>query len=334
MNARPISGKKWKSDELMLTYYYTGSLSVPVSGLAVANVCSANGLYDPEITGTGTQPDGFAREMIEWEHYTVMKSAIIVNFRNYTEGAAPQVFIGVRADSAVITSPTVNMEMGDTASDQLAPGSSAGSKLQLRNVCKVAHFLGIPKLLDSSVARGDLNNNPAEGAFFHIGAFNDEVAQASTVQFKCWLKYWVVFTEPKNLTVGEIKMVHDLRKQLVLGDGGDDEKHANDFQIPQLQPVEEDDGPVTMVSPDTFHTKPGRLGIQHCVREYMMHGGVVLTRLVGGGLPNEVWKETKCSDCVSIAVGQESQKRLQSTDVAGVQFRFDGGICMRCDAGC
>lgn len=189
-----------RSKHKMLPYYSNSSLSVPVTGLGVGYVYSANGLYDPDISGTGTQPMGFDQMMVFYEHYTVFSARIRVTFRNFSTAIAPVVYIAARGDTTVFTDPLQIMETGNTVSTQLMPANITGSLKELTMTVRVAAFLGFDDLMDSNVARGDIASNPTEGVFFHVGAFYNETAAAGTVTFQVRLEYDAVFSEARVIT--------------------------------------------------------------------------------------------------------------------------------------
>lgn len=186
-----------RSKHKMLPYYTNYSLTLPSTGLASSLVFSANGLYDPDISGIGTQPMGFDQMMIFYEHYTVFNARIIVTFRNFTANTSPVVFIAARADTPLLTDPISIMETGNSVSTQLLPAPSQGSLKELKLTVRVAPFLGFDDLMDSNVARGDITSNPAEGVFFHVGAYNNETLAAGEVKMQVRIEYDAVFTEPR-----------------------------------------------------------------------------------------------------------------------------------------
>lgn len=92
-----------------LTYTETVSFSL-VSGFA-SYVFSANGLYDPNITGTGHQPYYFDQLMALYNHYTVLKSRIKVEFF-----------------SIDTTFKTYTVFLNDDASPNIGSGSTPGER--------------------------------------------------------------------------------------------------------------------------------------------------------------------------------------------------------------
>ena len=62
--------------------YSDNRVITPTAAAATAYVYSANGLYDPDITGAGHQPMSFDQLIGMYEHYTVQSGKITVNFVN------------------------------------------------------------------------------------------------------------------------------------------------------------------------------------------------------------------------------------------------------------
>jgi hypothetical protein len=77
---------------------YATNFQLTVSGGAVASyVFAANGLFDPDITGTGHQPMGFDQMMVQYNHYCVMAAKIKVVFKSIS---ATKLTVCVRQDAA------------------------------------------------------------------------------------------------------------------------------------------------------------------------------------------------------------------------------------------
>lgn len=199
----------------MLPFYTNSSLSVPNTSAATVYVFSANGLYDPDISGTGIQPMGFDQMMVFYEHYTVFEATCEVTFRNFTTNISPIVFLAARGDTTNVPDAQTVMTTGNTVSTQLMPASVDGSLKKLKMHLRIGPFLGFDDLMDSNVARGDVASNPSEGAFFHVGAFQNETLTAGTVQFQVRISYRAVFTEPRIVTPSLSAGIHSLlRKEI------------------------------------------------------------------------------------------------------------------------
>jgi len=185
-------------------------LTPPSTALATTHVFIANGLYDPDITGTGIQPMGFDQMMVFYEHYTVFNARITVTFRNFSANTSPIVFLAARGDLTNIPDPVTVMETGNCISTQLMPGGVTGSLKELKLSVRVGSFLGIDDLMDSNVVRGDISSNPTEGVYFHVGCFNNETLVAGSVSCQARLEYDAVFSEARVITPSLSRMFQTL----------------------------------------------------------------------------------------------------------------------------
>jgi len=197
MSQTPLFAARTKRK--MLPYFVSSTVSCG-SGTAGSYILSANGLFDPDISSTGTQPSGFDQMMVFYEHYTVYQARIVVTFRATNAGISPIVFVAARGDTANIPSIQEVMNTGNTVATQLMPLNIDGSLKELKMIVNVASFLGFDDLADSNVSRGDINANPAEGVFFHIGLFNPESVGGATINFQARVTYEAVFSEARVVT--------------------------------------------------------------------------------------------------------------------------------------
>ncbi len=161
-------------------------------------VFSCNGLYDPDITGTGHQPIGFDQMMLSYYHYCVLRSRIRVIFHNET-AAYVTVAIAVRATSTLVTTQNQILEDGLVVVTPLMQTSVTTGNATLEAVCDIAKFGGVRQLRDNSLYRGDVANNPAEQSYFHLYGWDPETATQRTVSFQVLIEYEAVFMEPANL---------------------------------------------------------------------------------------------------------------------------------------
>lgn len=171
------------------------SLNPGSAGVATSYVYSANGLYDPNITGVGAQPQGFDQMAALFDHYTVVYSKITVDFFN--SDTANSVYCGVRAkDNAASTSNTFNLICGESTGMLLTPQRDAGTVIRSMNVSK---FLGRPRILSEDSLRGDISNNPAEQAYWHIYAVPNNTVDMGEILCLVKIDYVTIWTEPKSL---------------------------------------------------------------------------------------------------------------------------------------
>lgn len=194
---RPLFGNSYTTK---LVYFERGfSLNPGAGGLVAEHVFSANGCYDPDISGVGHQPTGFDQLMTFFDHYTVHSSSISVRFNN--SDATYDQFCGVYlADGAdVQTDMRVIIENGKGVYAELAPDGTTPSRTQLDTKGSTAKFLGRPDVLDEDDLRGSNASNPDEQLYWHIWAAPGSSVDSAAVGFAVRLEYWVTFTEPRDV---------------------------------------------------------------------------------------------------------------------------------------
>lgn len=93
-----------------LMYYESGFTLAGTSGVITQYVFTANGMYDPNITGTGHQPMGFDTMMLYYEQYTVLRSSVTLRFAG--NGTQPvNVSVCLAPDTTTLALPEL-MENG------------------------------------------------------------------------------------------------------------------------------------------------------------------------------------------------------------------------------
>lgn len=186
---------------------YSDSQSVSGTFTAGNQVWGLNCLYDPNISGTGSQPMGFDQMMVFFEHYTVTSCRIKLTLQNQTAGANAAVFARVDGDVTPITDFYRLGELGMTTELLLTPFGTAGSIGVLEKVINIRTFLGVRNLVDEFEARGSIAANPAEGVYLHTAIANPAGVTTVTVLTYITMEFSAIFTEPRNVT----RSLQDLR---------------------------------------------------------------------------------------------------------------------------
>jgi len=204
--------------ELCYADYFTID---PGIGSAGSYIFSCNGLYDPNITGTGHQPHGFDQMMVNYNNYIVTSSAIEVvcyplaniagtSTQNMTTGNGtqtnPQIMgsflsVGVRDKltslTGALTSTYTILERPGMKTKFI---NSNTNPTKVFHTWSVAQFYG--KARDSKEAElsGTVTNNPDEQNFYHI-LFGppDGATNLPEHQFFVRLKYKVRFYNPVDV---------------------------------------------------------------------------------------------------------------------------------------
>jgi hypothetical protein len=180
-----------------LNYYSSG---VIVSGASSANayVFSANGMFDPDITGTGGQPMSFDQAMLFYNHYTVHRSTMQVTFMSDSATLRASVGLFVSGSATVTTTIEQLLENGDGAFQILEFAGAYGGTATFRRTLNVGRFQDVKDVMDDPNMRGDSASNPTEQAYYHLVVFNTGTAATVQVDFQAVITYDATFHEPRK----------------------------------------------------------------------------------------------------------------------------------------
>jgi len=185
--------------------YFEPAFSITGASGVIGNyVFTANGAYDPNITGSGHQPLGFDTMMTYYEQYTVVGAKITVECcgngiqaGTFAVSLAPDTTGGVLPD--VVENGLCVMKTIDGRGTN-GTGQRIGS---LSLPCNVARYFGRKSqkdLLDDVSMSGTVASNPTEQVYFLIsawgfGGFSDN----TSFQMSALIEYDVVFWEPRKV---------------------------------------------------------------------------------------------------------------------------------------
>lgn len=169
------------------------------AGTSDAYVFSANGLFDPNITGVGHQPRGFDQYMGLYTYYVVVASRITVKYSpspsetlNQMIGLAP---IAVATEN---TDPKDYMESQGCVWDFLRPGTSGASKT-LKVEVDLKNWFGVRDVIDDDLLRGDSSQNPSRQLYYHVWASAIQASDPSAIDVNAILEYDVIFFTPTEV---------------------------------------------------------------------------------------------------------------------------------------
>lgn len=169
------------------------------AGLGGGIIFSANGVFDPNITGTGHQPRGFDQYMLFYDHYVVIGSKITVDFQN-NEDFPIRCGIALRdANSNTILDPDILGEYfykRERTAGAVTSGQSNTTTVTYQ--ASPRKFLGRSKVLSDSSLKGSSAANPAEQLYYYIYCFAlDGSSAISSTDVRVKIDYATVFIEPK-----------------------------------------------------------------------------------------------------------------------------------------
>jgi hypothetical protein len=190
-------------------YYENGlGLTAPTSGNAVTYFYSANGMFDPNITGTGHQPIGFDQMMLMYEQCTVVRSSLQATF-NIGAGLSVNCGVALYPDTTGLTNPSQLVENGLLRYIPLTSGSNIFQNQHMRTTvrldCDVARYFGrrgARVLLNDDNLYTTAAANPVEQVYFGIVAWqiSPDGSTTTAIGFDVILEYDVIYWEPRKLT--------------------------------------------------------------------------------------------------------------------------------------
>jgi len=184
------------------TLRYSANVTVTSASVFEAvgtHVFSANGAYDPDITGAGSQPRGFDELMALYDHYTVTASRVKVRYTNNST-TRPYVAIAVRDSPTGVPDAKTLFESSDCKiTDKILGRLSEGNEsCAMTHNVNVGNFLGRKSVMSDSELKGSAAANPAEQVYYHINCVNMDGSASSSVDAIVTLEYDIVLHEPKT----------------------------------------------------------------------------------------------------------------------------------------
>lgn len=165
-----------------------------LSGSLAKWVLSMNGIYDPDITGTGHQPLYYDTYASIYNHYSVVSSKLTVSFANMYASTAAEVGVILNDDSTATSSYSTIREQNTGKSVLLAPlsGGLSVKTLTLNFDCK--RDLGIDPYT-SEAYKTPVGQNASEDSDGIIWAAPADTTSSGTVQAIVMIEYLVLFSE-------------------------------------------------------------------------------------------------------------------------------------------
>lgn len=185
--------------KLLMTHKYVDTFTLTQSsGGNSFYVMSCNGLYDPNITGTGHQPLYFDQLTTLYNHYVVIGAKCTFKF---THQAAYNVVIKVTAlveDAASLTSGNFDAiaEQTQGKAVTLLPANNAVTHRKTLTYSSRKFFGKNP--LSNSNLRGSSSANPSEQAYFTLVATGDGIT-STALTCTAEITYTAIWFELKDV---------------------------------------------------------------------------------------------------------------------------------------
>lgn len=180
-----------------VTMVYATQISInPGSGTFTGHVFRANSCYDPDVTGTGSQPRGFDELLALYQYGTVIGSRIDVGFSNVNNSQPAVVGLSVRENSNVSSDEKGVLETPTCAWSIIAPNAAGPMICNLTNTCSPKKFFGVPSLLSEDDARFTNASDCTKQLFYHVSAGPQSAVDLGAVLCTVRIEYQVVLSSP------------------------------------------------------------------------------------------------------------------------------------------
>jgi len=160
-------------------------------------------MYDPDITSTGHQPNGFDQLMAFFQHYTVIDSTMRVSFAP-TSGSniTPMLWDILLSEAPTITIAQSSdlLESREGTGMAIIAGTERGYIGQpktLKRNFNAKKFFSKSNIVGDTIYRGNASSNPAEQAYFIVVATDIAGNDPGQLFFNVVIDYLAVLTEPK-----------------------------------------------------------------------------------------------------------------------------------------
>lgn len=180
------------------THRYTSLKTLTASPATTGHlIFSANGLFDPDISGIGTQPLYFDQLSAIYDHYSVCNSRIRVSVSKGDTNVEPQICtIHVDDDANVGTIDAMLFAQRPGAVARMY--SAEGDAMVLGKKWSAGTEFGTNVMSNPNLS-GDIAANPSEQSYFIIGVHNTSVLVNQNVDVLIQIEYDVIWHEIKTI---------------------------------------------------------------------------------------------------------------------------------------
>lgn len=196
--AQGVPGPYSTQTKFKLRYVQSAPLTC-TTGVLQSYVFRANSIFDPDLTGTGTQPCGRDQLALIWDHYVVLGAKITVTFsQDASQSAANIVGVHLKDSSTTAYGTVEEYMMAGAGKWKTLNGVQTTPKTMSQNFsCR--KFFNLKDPSDNVTRVGaTFGNNPTDDAYFHVMLQSTGASAATTVvNALVQIDYIVQCSEPK-----------------------------------------------------------------------------------------------------------------------------------------
>lgn len=183
--------------------YVTGITLNPAVSNKAAHVFTANGLYDPDITGTGNQPRGFDQIMAAYQKYTVVGSKISITQTTAVTGGNGYLYLTHSRQTNPMSAEPLTEAAFENSSIVKKPLILADNSGNMRKV-KVTGQVGCKKFFKQNIMQeddysGSASANPTEQSYWTVYYQHVNGSDPDSMHFLVEIEYIAVFRDPAQI---------------------------------------------------------------------------------------------------------------------------------------
>lgn len=183
-----------------LRWTHNLALDPTTTGIAY-NIYRLNSLYDPDLTGTGTQPMGFDQYAAFYTHYEVKAVKIKVTFSGTQQGGGAGALVGMKVQRGSGPASTQS-ELLQSFDCQYRAMPTCVPERTITKFINIRKWLGIKPGEDARVLSAETTDNPSEDVYLQV--FNTNMDPSATVNPQnvhtiVEFTYYVNFRERRSL---------------------------------------------------------------------------------------------------------------------------------------
>ena len=199
---RPVTGHFPSGPPLyqdVVLKYVEYKANASVTTVAEFNTWSMNGLYDPNITGTGHQPRFFDQYMALYGVYCVRGAKITAEV--YGSGATGLMVANCVRASAHAPSVESPVTLAEQSNSILTTQSINEGSRRLTMYRSCADILGVSKddYLADNTHWGDVSSNPTHQCYFSVAQQSADQSTTASTNMLVTIKYYVRFFRRNNV---------------------------------------------------------------------------------------------------------------------------------------
>lgn len=164
------------------------------TGVRALNVFAANGIYDPDITGTGHQPMYHDTYAAIYDQYTVIGSKITVHF---APASSKPWIVGINGDDDSTSTTVVATLLEQNNAFSTMAAANGGPVACITNSYAPIRDVGVD-VKDDGFSQTDQGSNPTELFCYAVWGAPADGSSTDTCFIKVEIEYTVKFAELKT----------------------------------------------------------------------------------------------------------------------------------------